>query len=92
MDIYENGLYDELRVAAHRLEAWFSIDKIKPYSVYVWTKEPHDENVFDIFADHLQFYACDMPWEIPNEAIPIIEGIQKKLQAIEDFCCKKEER
>lgn len=90
MSIYENGLYDELRAAAHKLEPWFDIDKVKSYAVYVWTKEPKDENVFDIHANYLKFFACDMPWEIPNEAFPIIKEIQEKLREIEGFYGKKE--
>ena len=96
MDIYDNGMYTELCDLAHELEPWFSIDKVKSYSVCVWTKasddsDPFDhENVFDIFEDYLQFYTCSQPWVLPNEAIPVIEKIQKKLREIEEFYTKKE--
>lgn len=89
--IYDNGLYDELWNLAHELQPWFDIDKVKPYSVYVWTKSedindpdyPFGENVFDIFEDHLQFYQCNHCWRLPNEVMPIIKKIQEKLHEIE---------
>jgi hypothetical protein len=93
-DVYENGMYDELWVLAHELSPWFDIDKVKTYSVYVWTKDsynPEDpnylfgENVFDIHADYLQFYTCTKPWKLPNEAMPIIKKIQAKLKEIEEY-------
>lgn len=91
--IYENGIYNELRDLAHQLEPWFDIDKVKPYSVYVWTKGedldddeyPFGENVFDIYADDIQFYRCNHCWRLPNEAMPIIKKIQEKLKEIEKF-------
>lgn len=90
-DIYENGMYDELWELAHKLEPWFSIDKVKSYSVYVWTKDTEDEwhpfgeNVFDIFADYLQFYTSTGPWQFPNEAMPLVKEIQEKLKEIEKY-------
>lgn len=90
-DIYSNGMYDELWNLAHELQPWFDIDKVKTYSVYVWTKDcddpdcPFGENVFDIYEDYLQFYQCTKPWQLPNEAIPIIKKIQDKLCEIENF-------
>lgn len=85
-DIYENGMYDDLWKLAHELQPWFDIDKVKPYTVYVWTKGVVDgENVFDICADKLQFYTCTRPWELPNEAMSVIKKIQEKLKEIDDF-------
>lgn len=61
--IYDNGMYDELWALSHELTPWFDIDKVKPYSVYVWTKDTdrpdfvHGENVFDIFHDRLTYNA-----------------------------------
>lgn len=87
--IYDNGMYKELWDLAHELQPWFDIDKVKPYSVYVWTRDYDDpdlgENVFDICSDHLQFYHCMKPWSLPNEAMVIIKKIQEKLKEIEDF-------
>ena len=91
LSIYDNGMYDELWALSHELTTWFDIDKVKPYSVYVWTKDSKDldcplgENVFDIFEDRLQFYQCNRPWELPNEAMPIIKKIQDKLKEIDAF-------
>ena len=87
--IHIERLYDELWSLANELRPWFDIDKVKPYSVYVWTKDdsnpecPFGENVFDIYADYLQFYPCIKPWELPNEAVPIIKKIQEKLKEID---------
>lgn len=64
-------------------------DSLRPH---VYKLERFDENVFDIFAGLIQFYSCNTPWQIPNEAFPVITEIQKKSQEIEDFCCKKEQR
>lgn len=87
--IYDNGMYKELWELAHELQPWFDIDKVKPYSVYVWTRDSEDpdlgENVFDICSDCLQFYHCTKPWSLPNEAMVIIKKIQEKLKEIEDF-------
>ena len=91
LDIYTNGMYDELWTSAHKLQPWFDIDKVKTYSVYVWTKDcddpdcPFGENVFDIYYDHLQFYQCTKPWRLPNEAWPVIQEIQAKLKEIKEF-------
>lgn len=84
-DIYKNGMYNELWKLAHELEPWFDIDKVKPYSVYVWTKGIDGDNVFDICHDHLQFYTCARPWKLPNEAMLVIKKIQEKLKEIDDF-------
>lgn len=90
--IYDNGMYDELWALSHELNPWFDIDKVKPYSVYVWTKDTnrpdfvHGENVFDIFHDRLHFYQCLNQWELPEEAMPIIKKIQDKLKEIVNFC------
>ena len=91
-------MYSELHKLAYELAPWFDIDKVKSYAVYVWyrpTKEdlkhpnyPGDEfgwNAFDIYADYLQFYRCDWPWRLPNEAIPIIKKIQEKLMEMENY-------
>lgn len=62
-------------------------DSLRPH---VYKLERFDENIFDIFIDYLQFYSCNTPWQIPNEAFPVITEIQKKSQEIEDFYDKKE--
>lgn len=95
LSIYDNGMYDELWNLAHELRPWFDIDKVKGYSVYVWTKDdendeenPFGENVFDIYANYLQFYQCTKPWQLSNEAWSIIHKIQEKLKEIEKYVTK----
>lgn len=87
---YESELYRELRELTDKLRSWYDIDKIKWYSVYVWTKEnpddeehPFGENVFDIWGDEIVFYA--KVHVIPDEAIPIIQEIQEKLKEINKY-------
>lgn len=91
--IYENGMYDELRKAADKLSRWFLIDKVKFDAVYIWILHKYEdweddvftENVFDIYADYLQFYLCTKPWRMPNEAIAVIHEVQEKLKEIQKF-------
>lgn len=84
--VYHNGMYKELVDLANELSPWFDIDKVSWYSVYVWTKEDStNQNVFDIFADYLQFYNSTNPWRLPVEAFPIIQKIQEKMKEIRRF-------
>jgi hypothetical protein len=63
----------------------YDIDKIKPYSVYIWTKDRigddgliiYGDNVFDIMKDEIVFF--DKNHVIPDEVMPIIRNIQSKL-------------
>lgn len=74
-------LYEELVSIVNELRPYYDIDKIKPYSVYVWSKEKDDDfgsNIFDIEADDITFY--DTSHEIIEDALPIIEKIQYKLK------------
>lgn len=83
-------LYDELVRAAREIEPYYDIDKIKSYSVYIWTKGNEDadintdeywgSNVFDIQEDRIVFYVEDHI--IPKEVMPIIQNIQSKIKAI----------
>lgn len=84
MDKYD-VLYKELVEICNKIRQYYDIDKIKSYSVYIWTKDSSEdicngENVFDILADKFQFYT---EHEIIDEAKPIIKEIQVKLQEIE---------
>lgn len=74
-------LYNELEEISKELLPYYDIDKVKTYSVYVWTKGEHGENVFDIQADEIVFYVEDHV--IIKEAEPIIERIKLKLIEIE---------
>lgn len=80
-------LYDELVEIAKEILPYYDIDKTKPYSVYIWTKEDKNDpdncgcNVFDIQADEIVFY--DKKHKITEEALPVISKIQSKLKEIE---------
>ena len=82
-------LYKELSMIVDEIRPYYDIGKIKPYSVYIWTKDNPDsfneddrwgQNVFDIQEDELVFYAKDHV--IIEEAKPVIEKIQAKLREI----------
>lgn len=77
--------YEDLRVAAGELDPYYDIDKVKAWSVYVWTKpcneDEHGKNVFDIEKDEIVFY--DKNHIIPEEVMPIIENIQNKLKELD---------
>lgn len=80
-------LYEELVEVSHKIDLYYDIDKIKPYSVYIWTKtggwNGWGENVFDIHADKIVFYVEDHI--IPEEVMPIIKEIQEKLKEIKPY-------
>ena len=46
-------LYNELIQISKEILPYYSIDKIKSYSVYIWTKGEDGENVFDIEEDEI---------------------------------------
>ena len=75
-----NFLYNELTEISKGILQYYDIDKIKPYSVYIWTKDEDSKNVFDICDDEIVFYVKDH--KILEEAKPIIEQIQLKLKEI----------
>lgn len=77
--------YKELTDICKKLKKYYDIDKIKSYSVYVWTKDSSEnnfdgENVFDILSDELVFYT---EHEVIEESKTIIKEIQEKLKEIE---------
>ena len=76
-------LYNELMQISKDILLYYDIDKIKPYSIYIWTKDENGENVFDIEKDEIIFYVKD--YEIIEEAKPIIEKIQFKLKEISQY-------
>lgn len=77
-------LYEELVSVSDEICMYYDIDKVKWYSVYIWTKESEDDewgdNVFDIQEDEIVFYVEDHM--IIEEAKPIIKKIQAKLKEI----------
>ena len=79
-------LYSELFKISEDLLPYYDIDKVKPYSVYVWSKEEGDEfgeNLFDIEANRVVFY--DKKHRTIKETLPIIIKIQDKMKEIEEY-------
>lgn len=79
-------LYNELAEVAHKIDKYYDVDKVKPYSVYIWTKGDFGDNVFDIEKDRIVYYVQDHV--IPIDVMPIIEEIQAKLREIDQCCCR----
>ena len=82
-------LYRELTEIVDGIRPYYDVDKIKDYSVYIWTKDNpnadseddrYGQNVFDICEDELIFYVEDHV--VIEEAKQIIEKIQAKLREI----------
>jgi hypothetical protein len=74
---YWDWYYRELNKKVDKLRAYYDIDKVKRYSVYVWNKADtleEQDNIFDIQANEIIFYTDDHT--IIEEAKPIIEDIQ----------------
>lgn len=81
-NLYEHE-FDKLFKIAHEIEPWYTVDKVKSYAVYIWTKDTDNnfgKNVFDIEADNIVFYTDH---NIIPEAIPAIQRIQEQLKKIE---------
>ena len=81
-NLYEHE-FDKLFKIAHEIELWYTVDKVKSYAVYIWTKDTDNnfgKNVFDIEADNIVFYTDH---NIIPEAIPAIQRIQEQLKKIE---------
>ena len=81
-----NKLYEELIEISKEILPYYDIDKVKPYSVYVWSKEVDDdfgENLFDIEADKIVFY--NDRHELDKEALPVINKIQSKLRELRNL-------
>ena len=81
--------YKELTGIVDEIRPYYDVDKIKSYSVYVWTKDNpnadsedgmYGQNVFDICGDELIFHVEDHV--IIEDAKPVIEKIQAKLREI----------
>lgn len=75
--------FDKLFKIAHEIEPWYTVDKVKSYAVYIWTKDTDNnfgKNVFDIEADNIVFYTDH---KIIPEAFPAIQHIQEQLKKIE---------
>lgn len=80
-------LYMELVKLSKELHSYYDVDKIKPYSVYVWNKgdiEDDDENIFDIMADKIVFYGIHGEHDLVEESRLIIKKIQDKLKEMQN--------
>lgn len=75
--------YKKLVKACEPLMAFYDIDKVKTYSVYVWTKGDSGRNVFDIYKNKIVYYG--EKHEIPKGQSPHIEKIQKELKRMSRF-------
>lgn len=93
---YYDKLYEELCEVVEEIKPYYSVDKIKDYGVYIWTKKDpnrkenyfdYAENLFDIYADEIIFYVKDH--KIPDEVMPIIKKIQSKLLRVEEILLRK---
>ena len=72
--------YKKMRELTDRLSPWYSIDKIKSWAVFIWSKdrpEGYNCNLFDIHKDEICYFSEDHV--IPDEAWPIIREIQEML-------------
>lgn len=79
-DLYlYSKLYDELCQISKEILPYYDVDKVKSYSVYIWTKGDNGQNVFDIQADKIVYYADHV---IYKDAESIITKIQAKLKEI----------
>ena len=72
--------YNELVQISNELLTYYDIDRIRFYSIYVWTKGENGENVFNIHKDEIIYY--DKNHKIVKDALPIIKRIQDKLKDI----------
>lgn len=72
---------ERLYKAVEELEYYYDVDKVKPYSVYVWTKgndeDDFGENVFDIYKNEIVYF--NKGHRISEEVMPIIKRIQEEL-------------
>lgn len=78
--------YEKLREVSKEITQWYDIDKVKPYSVYIWTNGENSDNVFDIDADEIVYYDYEgNRHTIIEEAKPTIKKIQKQLKVLDDI-------
>lgn len=77
-----NLLYQELAEISEEIRPYYDIDKVKPNSVYIWTKGDNGENVFDILESEITIYVTSH--QVIEEAKPIIKRIQAKLKEIRE--------
>lgn len=76
-------LYNELEQISKEMLPYYDVDKVKSYSVYIWTKGEYGRNVFDIIAGEIIFYVKNHV--IIEEAKLIVEKIQLKLKEISEY-------
>ena len=77
--------YKKLWNVSRKLEPYYTIDKVKPWSVYVceldwYSTRGIDGNIFDIFKNSITCYGDFTEEEIIPKALPIIKEIQRYLE------------
>lgn len=75
--------FDKLIKIADELRPYYDIDKIKPWSVYVWSKSTptsEGDNIFDITKNKIICYGNFKEENIVSESLPIIKKIQEYLK------------
>ena len=78
-----NKWWNELWELSRKLLPYYDVDKVKDWSVFVYTKNSegdYGDNVFDINYDGIYFY--DKNHKIIEEAKPIIEKILNKFKEV----------
>lgn len=69
--------YEKINQKSKDLLPYYDVDKVKPYSIYVWTKGENGMNVFDI--EEYEIYMYEENHEINPEALPIIKELQEMM-------------
>lgn len=69
--------YEKINQKSKDLLPYYDVDKVKPYSIYVWTKGRDGKNVFDI--EEYEVYMYDESHIIIPEALPIIKELQEMM-------------
>ena len=83
--------YEKLTEVAQEITPYYDIDKVKGWSVYIWTKGDNGSNVFDIETNEIVYYhdfgetASYTEQDIIEEAKPIINKIQNQLKVLDEI-------
>lgn len=77
-------MYDELVVLSHKLDQYYSTDKVKEYGIYVWGRDSqgHNTNIFDIYSSGIRVW---QPCIIFPDSLPVITEIIRHLLKMENY-------
>lgn len=78
-------LYDELCRISKEILPYYDVDKIKSYSVYIWTKGDNGQNVFDIQTDKVVYYADHVIYKGAESIIAKIQAKLKEIQQVANY-------